>query len=314
MPTRYLFQIDGSKDNDKFFKAVRTSPSFGFRGVDLKIGAGPWIPDLVQVEIGKSDAVLTLIELEDKKSDALAACRKYIPEDPREVLCRFNEYLDRVIEECRSHADGRESEFARLKEMLGGVRIDVHTAGALRSSVDIIEEWPIGQGGLSDPPHVQQKSGQDTGKENEPDPFEGTRGLSAEKVNALGRCVMVLDAVIRLRDHSEAEFHNWRMKAPLKSHPRTKESPVLSKLVLKTDNRGMELDFENLIEEILAIWQEPYPHLQRDGTRVLIRNYFQEASQIKSHERMTTIFAAARKHVAGIESPEKSWEGNSTSS
>jgi hypothetical protein len=316
MSTRYLFQIDGRKVNDRFFEAVRTSPSLAYKGTDLEIGKGPWIPDLVQVDIEESPAscVLKLIELEDNMPDALAACRKYLPEDSADILSKFYKYLDRITEDCRSHADNREHNFVSLKEMLRGVRIEVHTACALRSSIDIIEELSlIGQPRLSQPPEVQQNSGQDGRKENEPR-FQGLRGLSGKDVKALGRCVMVLDAVIRCKVHSGATFKSWQVRAPLKSHPPTKDSPILKKLVIERRNSGMELDFENLIKDLVAIWQERYPNLQQDDARLLIRNYFQVASQINRYERMETIFAAARKHLAGLESPDKSGEGTSTSS
>jgi len=300
MSARYLFQIDGAKENDKFFEATRSSPSLAYKGVELKVGKGPWIPDLVQVEIDESHAqgVLTLIELEDKKPDALAGCRKYLPEDSRDILRRFNQYLDRIREECHSRADARGHEFARLKKTLGSVRLVVKTACALRSSTDIIEEWPLmDQPETSQSQGAQQTSDKEEGKEGELHLFHDTEEMSAKRAKAMGRCVMVLDAVIRGKDVSDATLHAWRPKSPLKTLLKTNDSPILREL-FETHNTMLKLDFEALLSELLAIWQGVRPDLHREGVRCLISGYFPTALDIPKSKLMKEIFDTARRHLA----------------
>jgi len=87
---------------------------------------------------------LTIIELEATKSVALISCRKYLPEDPNEIVAAFRIYLDRLIRQCRSSADPRESEFIHLKQRLSEAKeLVVTTAGALRSSAILVEELPL---------------------------------------------------------------------------------------------------------------------------------------------------------------------------
>src|SRR6266478_8809890 len=131
MATVYLFRVDGSKDNDEFFASLRTSASHVYAGVDFRVGASGWIPDLVRiiVEDPPDRCSLTLIELEATESVALISCRKYLPENSAAILQAFTDYLDRLVRQCRSSADPREPEFAALKAVLSQVReVTVTTA------------------------------------------------------------------------------------------------------------------------------------------------------------------------------------------
>src|SRR5437899_9390134 len=123
MSTVYLFRVDGAKDNDEFFGATRASAHHVYAGADFRVGAAGWIPDLVKVVVEEPPerCSLTLIELEATESVALISCRKYLPEDSTGIFSAFNDYLDRVVRQCRSTADPRESEFVRLKIVLSTV-------------------------------------------------------------------------------------------------------------------------------------------------------------------------------------------------
>jgi hypothetical protein len=115
MPTTYLFRIDGAKDNDDFFGAMRASVQHVYAGADFRVGAAGWIPDLVKLVVDEPPArcSLTLIELEATESVALISCRKYLPEDSASIVSAFRKYLDRVISQCRISADPREAEFSQ---------------------------------------------------------------------------------------------------------------------------------------------------------------------------------------------------------
>src|SRR5438552_1857138 len=146
MSTIYLFRVDGAKDNDAFFASMRSSVSHAYAGVDFRVGGAGWVPDLVRVIVDDPPdrCSLTLIELEATESVALMSCRKYLPENSADILKAFNDYLDRVIRQCRSSADTREADFAGLKAVLSEIsQVTVTTAGALRSSTSFVEELAL---------------------------------------------------------------------------------------------------------------------------------------------------------------------------
>ncbi len=304
MPTVYLFQIDGDRKNDTFFEAMKPDASRCYKGVRFQVGDVPWIPDLVQLEIHESDesplqCVLTLIELEEEKPQALISCRKYLPEDSNVILRTLNEYLDRIIRDCKSRADTtREERFTRLRKVLEQVPIIVKTACALRSSTNIIEVLPlIDQAELAQSPGLQQNRAQGEAKEGKPEPLQGTQRFNGERAKALGRCVLVLDAVIRREDRSGAKFKSWRNKdAPLKRllKIRKNQHPLLRKLVLEERNSGIELNFDALLLELVAIW----PGLELEDVRRLIGDYLPTASEVKQDEKMQRVFQEAQKHVS----------------
>ena len=108
-----LFRIDGAKENDAFFAAMRSSASLVYAGLDFRVGSAGWVPDLVMVSVAEPPrrCSLTLIELEATESVALISSRRYLPENSAEILAAFMAYLGRVIRQCRSTADARGSEF-----------------------------------------------------------------------------------------------------------------------------------------------------------------------------------------------------------
>ncbi len=299
-----LFRIDGSRENDEFFAASRSSVSLVYAGLDFRVGASGWVPDLVKVAIAEQEGrcSLTLIELEATKSVALISCRKYLPENANEIVAAFGAYLDRVIRQCKSNAHPHEPEFIHLKELLSQAKeIVVTTAGALRSSTFFVEELPLmGQPGLvAALPQVKQ----DLLEERER-VFHGLLRLSQQDGRALMRSVVVLDAIVRQDHHSAATFHAWRAKSPLRQllSKDGQGRPELRKLVLETQNRGVTLDFEKVLSELAELWSASWRDAEdRERIRAVINSYYPVGAAIKGLDRMAAVFEEALKHGPNTE-------------
>jgi hypothetical protein len=297
MPETFLFQIDGAKDNDAFFEARKPSASYFYGGVDLKIGY--WSPDLVEISVDElGDVTVTLIELEQDKIEASKSCRKYLPENSTEIVRKFHEYLGRVIGECRFHP--HKDEFARLKTILAKARKNaIITAGALRSSPHYIVKHSL----IDQPERIAQTQSVQTTPIAETQKFHSTLKLSLNDANAVSRCILVLDTIVRQRDHSAATFKAWRQSPtqPLKNFLKQNEPayPLLRTFLLPTRIRGITLNFEIMLSELAKIWSDA-SNAQFDPERVrnLFNSYFPIALKIKNHERMPVVFEKARKFLA----------------
>jgi hypothetical protein len=220
-----------------------------------------------------------------------------LPEDSDEILSDFSSYLDRVIPQCRVSADPRGPVFVGLRSLLSVTNeVTVATAGALRSATAFVEELR-----LIDQPRLAPNAPIPSASEPEIKRIiSGTVRLSAKEVMTLARCIMILDSVVRRGDQSDANFVNWRMKAPLKRLLGQNEAnyPILRSFVFKTENRGLTLDFEKVLAELVDIWSalretQPNP----DRMRTLLSDYFPIASEIKRHDQMTNVFEVARNYV-----------------
>jgi len=298
----YLFQIDCAQNNDAFFNALRSTVSHFYRGIAFRVGDAPWIPDGMRVEIRESQCAITLIELEDSRANALISARKYLPENSSLILRLVGEYLDRVISQCRSTGDSRETSFTSLREILTqDILFIVQTACALRSSTEIIEQLPLIDQPLGARTHSLQSYRtlrEDTALEvleDKTQPFQGVMRLDVERLKALGRCVLILDAVVRGRDHSAATCHSWRNKAPLKRLLRhANGNPILRNLVITAGKTGLTLDFEALLAELVVAWDSAQFTLEE--IRHLISGYFPAASRIRGSDRMERVFEEARSY------------------
>lgn len=299
MTTVFLFRVDGNKDNDDFFAASRVGAACAYAGVDFRVGRSGWIPDLVKVAIDDPPVrcTLTLIELEATESVALISCRKYLPEDSADIVAAFVDYLDRVVRQCRSTADPREAAIIRLKELLPGVEhVRVMTAGALRASASFVEELPL----IDQPGHIARKSAEPQNGHEPARIFQGLLRLSQQQAQTMGRCIMILDAVIRGFDHSAATLGAWR--AQDRSQPMkyllaedSNSYPALRALVFGAGNRGLTLDFEAILAELVTIWSDtPHRDVGAEHARALISQYFPVASDIRKHDKMDGIFESAR--------------------
>ena len=297
MPEIFLFQIDGAKDNDAFFETRKPSASYFYGGIDLKIGY--WSPDLVEISVDEfGDFTLTLIELEQDKIEASKSCRKYLPENSAEIVRRFDEYLGRVIGECRFHP--HKDEFIRLKTILAkSKKIAVTTAGALRSSSHFIEKHSL----IDQPEHIAQTYSDRVIPIAETQKFHGTLKLSLNDANAVSRCIFVLDAIVRQRDHSGATFKAWRQSPtqPLKKFLNQNEPayPLLRTFLLPTRIRGITLNFEMALSELAKIWSDTSnKQFDPNNVRNLFDSLFPITLRIKNYEKMPVVFEKARRSLA----------------
>lgn len=303
MPTTYLFRIDMAKDNDTFFDAMRSTVSHVYAGADFRAGAGGWIPDMLKlvVEEPPDRCCLTLIELEATESAALISCRKYLPEDSAVILRAFNEYLDRVIRQCHSTADSRETQFSHLKAVISSVgHREVTTAGGLRTSMRFVEELPlIDQPNVIGQPRFVQQASQDSLRT-----LHGVVRLARLEAEALSRCVTILDAVVRHSDHSDTRFEIWRKgrrNPPLKRLvvDSNGKYPGLRSLILESKSTGITLDFEKVLAELAEIWSKVYEKpLEMEHARRLVVRYYPVATTIQGHDPMVSVFDTARRLVA----------------
>jgi hypothetical protein len=305
MAVVYLFRIDGARDNDEFFAELRTTASHVYAGLDFRVGAPGWVPDLVKVVVEQTPGrcCLTLIELEATESVALVSARKYLPEKSADIVGSFAEYLDRVIRECRTSADPREPEFIRLKAILGQApQTIVSTAGGLRSPARIVEELPLIDQDSGPPPPIPAPMAI-------PEPttiFQVELRLSQSDGRSLARSVMILDAVIRGRDHSSASFQAWRSDPeyqPMKRllAERQGNFPALRILILGRQNSGITVDFEQALSELVEIWSatESAP-FDAEHARQLVTGYFPIAERIRANEPMAAVFGAGRAFLVDV--------------
>lgn len=297
MISRFLFRLDGSKENDDFFTRRRErEKAVAYSGTPMKVGPG-WIPDLVEVSLDQTNAVcrLTLIELEATDILARASCRKYLPEPSSAVVQGFVNYLGAVIFHCRVTADQRVGAFQELRDLLDGqVSIAVCTAGALRSSVDFLEEYSlIDQPGRLTVPSVQPVA-------SSPEfVFRGNVSLSREETDGLRRTVRILYAVVMGHDHSSGTLKSWRnlRRKPLDmAVSKARQQFVeLYKLLSSKTGSGMRIDCDRLAEEIAALWSES-PHFRFTSAQVaeVVRDFVPVSMRFAEHESMRTVFKAAR--------------------
>jgi hypothetical protein len=308
MTATFLFRIDGARDNDAFFNALRPSMSHVYAGVDIQIGSSGWSPDFIKLSVrDANDFTLTLIELDAIESIVRISCRKYLPENSTDIVRAFSKYLDRVIAQCKSTAHPHEDEFVRLKTMLSKAdSVVVTTAGALRSSIIFTEELSL----LDQPErivHMQspETTEQMTSRRLPPTFDDKILRLSALETKILSSTVLVLDAIIRQEDHSVAGFRAWRANT-LKNRLQFKHlrgdvtHPILHGLLFETVNRGMVLNFETLLSELAKMWSDATKsNFDAERTRNLISGYYPIASEIKREEEsMRFIFETARNFVA----------------
>ncbi|MGA3178199.1 MAG: hypothetical protein ABSE19_12745 [Candidatus Acidiferrum sp.] len=298
MTDRYLFRLDGSHDNDEFFTLYSSSDCrVTYSGTPLKIGPG-WIPDFLEIKVdnGGRDLAAILIELEAIRITALESSRKYLPEDPAAVIQAVIAYLGTVIAQCRGTADPRLPEVEKLLGRFSSAeRILVSTAAGFRDSADLIEVLPLIN---------QQTSPQPRGttapvREAQNFHLMGRRTLSREEANGLRRTIKILDAVVTGRDESGATYHSWlnlRVKPLHRSvTQQSSATPELHRLLSKPNDKGIQLDLDRLLEDVLSVWSQS-PHLRPSKNQIAtsIEEYLPLARSIRSHTPMRDVFRQAR--------------------
>jgi len=300
MLTRYLFRLDMAKDNDQFLALRRNREVIQvYSGTPMKVGPG-WIPDFVEISVDEQSRScrLTLIELEATEIPARASCRKYLPEPSLVIVRSFTDYLDSVISQCRSTADPRLHEFESLRGWLSsGVSVSVHTAGALRTSADLVEDLPLidhPEGPISVPSYAPEASA--------PFAFNGDRRLTRAESEGVRRAVRILHAVIVGRDHSGGSLKSWRnlRQKPL-DRAVTKDParyPNLHKLLNTNVEHGLRVNCDGLSAELATIWREfEGKRITAERSATLISAFFSVAVSFAEHDSMRACFERARSTI-----------------
>jgi hypothetical protein len=299
MTDRYLFRLDGSRENDVFFTLYSSSDCRAtYSGTPLKIGPG-WIPDFLEIKVdnGGRDVAVVLIELEATRTTAMESSRKYLPEEPAAIIQAVIAYLETVAVQCRGTADPRLPEVEKLLERFPSTeRIVVSTAAGIRDSADLIEVLPL----INQQTSPQPRTGAAPAREAENFHLLGRRTLSREEANGLRRTIKILDAVVTGRDESGATYHSWlnlRVKPLHRSvTQRPSATPELHRLLSKPNDKGILLDLDRLLEDIHLVWSQS-PHLRPSKAQIAasIEEYQPLARSIRSHTPMRDVFRQARK-------------------
>jgi hypothetical protein len=302
MQTRYLFRLDMAKDNDEFLALRRTRQvDHVYSGTPMKVGPG-WIPDFLELVVDRDSQFcrLTLIELEATEIAARASCRKYLPEPSSEIMRAFVGHLDTVISQCRSTADPRLDAFEGLKEVVvSSSTIVVHTAGALRTSPDLLEDLP-----LIDQPERPALAVVDMAKSPSSFVFIGDRRLTRAEADGVRRATRILHAVIVGRDHSGGTMKSWRniSQKPLDRAVAKEQNryPHLHKLLTARTEHGLNINCEEVATELARLWRvaEGEP-MTADRAAAMVSTFVPVAVTFEGHEPMQNVFARARETLRG---------------
>lgn len=297
MKLTYLFRLDGARDNDEFLQlSLSQGINLVYAGVEMKIGRG-WVPDFLEVsgDFENRTCVVRLIELEATEISALVSTRKYLPEDSSRILKAFDLYLDRVVDRCRTTSDPRRDDFVRLKNLLLEAKsISVRTAGALRTSRQFIEDLL-----LMDQPQSEQITRIQKHSTPQSFTFFGERSLSPRDRKSLFRTLLILDGVIRERDHSAARVGGWlaHRTQPLKIAVKDASNryPLLAAFLSADKRSGGRTNCDGLAKELSALWSKARkvpldPHLVSD----MVVRYFPTARLLREHDPIQKAFESAR--------------------
>ncbi len=297
MNRRFLFRLDGSKDNDNFFACCRQQGNtVAYSGRAMTVGPG-WIPDLIAVESVDNGAgySVTLIELEASEIVARASCRKYLPESSTDIAQRFVAYLDSVMAQCQGTADPRLDAIRSLREVLGHQgAVVIRTAGALRSSTDYLEVHTL----LDHLERISVRPSQPV-VAGQVFSFGGTQSFSREETDGLRRTVRILHAVVTGNDHSNCTLHSWRnlRRKPLDIEvAKERERLVhLNQLLGNKSASGMRLDCDGLVEELVGLWSKcSSHHLMSSEVADSVRRFVPVSMQFSNQEPMRVVYEAAR--------------------
>ena len=270
----------------------------------MKVGPG-WIPDFLEAALDEDANLvrLTLIELEAVDATARASCRKYLPESTNNIFHAFVQYLDNVLAQCRATADPRLVSFQSFRDKLeNAYKVSIRTAGALRDSVDFLEEFPL----LDSTEDLSVSHATKVEKSVAIGVLEGHRKMSRAEIDCLKRVVRILHAVLFDSDHSKTSFDVWRksrnkpLDSALKSNPAL--YPGLRKLVLHNDQSGSNVDCEQVFDELTVLWKSNLAIRgeARDCIRHWVAAYYPFALKVTGHKKMQVIFDDAR-HIINNE-------------
>lgn len=299
---KYLFRLDMAKDNDEFLTLRRASQvDHVYSGTPMQVGPGG-IPDFVEVVVDSDSGTcrLTLIELEATEIPARASCRKYLPEASSEVVRAFLDFLNTVISQCRSTADPRLEAFDELKRLLASSStITVHTAGALRTSADLLEDLP-----LIDQPDRLTLPVTVSARSSSSFSFHGELRLTRAESDGVRRAMRILHAVVVGHDHSGGTMKSWRnlRQKPL-DRTVSKDSaryPHLHKMLTSKTESGLRVDCDKLAGELALLWRgAANESLTAERIATIINAFEPVAVSFANHELMHNVFDRARDFVRG---------------
>lgn len=273
MPRTFVFRLDGAPDNDAYLQLARSKGHVVYAGIAMTLERG-WIPDFVEVVAGDDGScAITLVELEATTTAALIGARKYLPEPSETIRTAFLAYLERVLERCRASADPRIADFQHLSHVLKSAPAIVYTAAALRRPPEIVEKLSlIDQGGSSGRPSlIPAKDEEQVGH------LHGVVSLSPRLHKTVARSILLLDAVVRGWDKSDASLRAWRN---LRSQPLRREIqehkddfPALASILLGV-KLGARLGINDAARELSEIWNRFHPGIHSETSVLASLNAF----------------------------------------
>jgi hypothetical protein len=296
--TYFLFRFDGAEANTEF--VARWQQRHGgevYSGTSITVGL--WTPDLLEVVVdeGGDSARMTLIELEQTEKRARESCRQYLPESSSAVRGSFGDYLETILDECRRRTDRRFDAFQNLKSVLNAqTNVIVRTAGALRTSADLLEVFP-----LRDQP--DQSPVLPDAVDVQPEAafvFDGERLLVRKDLDVLRRVVRILHAVATRDDHSGGVLDGFSRRNPLRRALEGQSDlyPELSKLVSPNDRTGARVNCGLVTNELAALLATTDQHPGTSDIRRWIEELHPAASRFSKQERMQVVFEQVRKVIA----------------
>lgn len=257
-----------------------------------------WIPDFVEVVLVEDGTCsITLVELEATENRALVGARKYLAESSESVSSAFRQYLQRVLERCRSMADPRAAEIQVLNDALLRSSLEVWTAAALRQPPRVLERLAfIDQCHRSQTPAVVPEETRAAAN------LDGEVLLSARDHKTLSRSVLILDAVVRGWDKSEASLRAWRnLRAqPLRREIKndTNRFPTLSALLLG-HKLGIRLSINDVACELAQVWDRQRPgHYSEQAVLAAITRFLPLDQELDSNASVRVAFEKARSIVS----------------
>lgn len=126
--------------------------------------------------------------------------------------------------------------------------------------------------------------------------------LTRQQTRVLYRAVLILDAVIRQKDHGAASLKAWLggRTQPLKILvlQRREDFPEMEKFFEANKNSGIRLSMEQFISELANLWST-IKDGQLDSLKVrhLLSTYIPVAAPLRMHEPMQLVFEKARSLV-----------------
>ncbi|GEM_PF-1213446 len=305
MPKTFLFRFDGAQENDAFLEQARSNGHLVYAGLAMQLHRG-WIPDFIEVSLDDESHAysVTIIELESTASAALISARKYLPESSQEVLSTFREYLRRALQRCRSTADPRIEDIKEIDDALTGRSpITIWTAGALREPPHLVEKLPlIDHGGGLHSSVVDAQIEPRTGT------LEGQLSLSPRDHKTFSRSILILDAVVRGWDKSDASLRVWRnlRTQPLRNQIRQQPQEFSTLITLLLGRKeGASIVINNAARELCDIWDEFQPgRYSETAVLAAITNFLPIDRTLDINASVRTAFEKARVILSKNAAPQ----------